>query len=85
MEELPSRRTSVRGVDLDGNQTTLAWAVSRQLYRCPSCRNHVPIGSEHVIVRVDPVEGPGYHQHWHRTCALTLKRNLRDLRATPSR
>lgn len=85
MEELPSRRASVRGVDLDGNEVTLSWAVSKQLYRCPGCREYIDVGREHVVVRVAPPSGESYHQHWHRACTATIKRELRSVRSLPPR
>ena len=85
VENLPSRRASVRGVDLDGNAVTLAWAVSKQLYRCPGCREYLAVGSEHVVVRIAPQSGSSYHQHWHRACATRIRRELRSVRTVPVR
>ena len=69
--EMPTRRFSIRGTDIDRRRLELALSVSKQLYVCPSCRSHVEIGSEHVVVRI--VESPegSFHQHWHSECVRT--------------
>lgn len=81
---LPTRRRNIRGRDLDGNKAELTFAISKKLYRCPSCRRSIEIGSEHVVVRWDRTDGETFHQHWHRDCVVeNLVRNLRSLRAQP--
>jgi hypothetical protein len=76
MARLPTRKQPVEGQDLDGNDVVLAVGVSRRLYRCPSCRNSLQIGEEHVIVRRREEGGRGYHQHWHTSCATELAREI---------
>ncbi len=77
---LPTRRRNVRGTDLDGNRAELAFAISKKLYRCPSCRSSIAIGTEHVVVRWDQPDGDRFHQHWHRDCVESeLLRNLRGI------
>jgi hypothetical protein len=85
VDDLPSRRASVRGVDFDGNEVTLSWAISKQLYRCPGCREYIDVGREHVVVRVAPPSGGSYHPHRPRGCTATIKRELRSARSLPSR
>ena len=82
--DLPSRRRSLRGRDLDGNEVELAFAVSRQLYRCPGCRGSIDVGREHIVVRRQDDSGH-YHQHWHRDCALgKVLREMRDIKEIPT-
>lgn len=77
---LPTRRTSLGGTDLDGNDVVLSFTISRKLYRCPGCRNSIAIGTEHVLVRYAQPAGETYHQHWHFECASAVVRELRNLR-----
>jgi hypothetical protein len=84
LSELPTRRSSLTGTDLDGNKLTLAFAIARKLYRCPGCRESVNVGAEHVVVARKDVTGEGYHQHWHRDCARTLVRTLKAARSIPA-
>lgn len=74
--QLPTRRTPVRGTDLDGNEIELVVSVARKLYVCPACRGSVEIGAEHVLVRRRDVDGERYHQHWHTDCAREVAREL---------
>jgi hypothetical protein len=77
---LPTRKTSLAGVDLDGNKVELSHSISKKLYRCPGCRKSIPIGSDHLLVRVTPASGgPAYHQHWHRDCTKSIVRELRGV------
>lgn len=75
MARLPSRRSDVRGNDLDGNEIRLAHGIARKLYVCPSCRHRLEIGEEHVIVKRER-DGDRFHQHWHRECARSLAREM---------
>ncbi|MFN2488802.1 MAG: hypothetical protein ABR529_03500 [Actinomycetota bacterium] len=78
-DDLPSRRKGIRGTDLDGNDVELSFGISKKLYRCPGCREYLPVGSEHVIARFREPSGAEYHQHWHSDCARrTLVRELRS-------
>ena len=82
--ELPTRRQSLIGVDFDDNTIELKHTISKQLYKCPGCRGAIPIGSEHVLVRIREAGGESYHQHWHRDCTRSIVRELRGLRARPA-
>jgi hypothetical protein len=78
---LPGRRETISGTDLDGKAIELSFGISRQLYRCPGCREAIAIGSEHIIVRITEPDSTPYHQHWHRDCARQITRELRNVRA----
>ena len=81
---LPDRRHSLRALDLDGRTVVLATSVSKELYRCPGCRESIPVGTEHVIVEYPDEESAAYHQHWHRGCSQTgIVRNLRSPHQVP--
>ncbi len=67
-EGLPDTRTSLRGLDPEGNETWLIRSISQKLYRCPGCGKAVEIGMEHVIVQTVFRVGGTQHQHWHRVC-----------------
>jgi len=82
--DLPTRRQSLLGTDFDDNIVELKHTISKQLYRCPGCREPIQIGTEHVLVRIRPPDGTAYHQHWHRYCTRVIVRELRDLRARPA-
>jgi hypothetical protein len=69
---LPDRRTSLVGIDPDGNEVWLVRAISQKLYRCPGCHREVAIGSEHVVVRYFRRGGGSDHHHWHAECADRL-------------
>ena len=88
MEEdlpMPDRRHSLRAVDLDGRTVVLAASVSKELYRCPGCRESIAVGADHVIVEYPDEESAAYHQHWHRSCAQTgILRNLRSTHKVPA-
>lgn len=78
---MPTRRSPVRGRDLGGDLIELELAIARKLYTCPSCREPIEIGFEHVFLRRSPVDGsPPYHQHWHKDCARAVAREI-DLAA----
>jgi hypothetical protein len=77
---LPTRRSIVTGIDHDGNRIELSHSISRKLYRCPGCRASIPIGSDHVLVRITAGAGSAYHQHWHRVCARQIVRDLKEIR-----
>ncbi|CAN5650668.1 hypothetical protein BH24ACT26_BH24ACT26_06770 [soil metagenome] len=84
--DLPSRRASLRGTDLDGNRVELAFGVSKKLYRCPGCHAHISVGSEHIVARFLEGDATAYHQHWHRDCARSgILRNLRSVEPFPAR
>jgi uncharacterized membrane protein len=76
MVDMPTRRRSVKGVDLDGRRVELSVGISRNLYRCPGCRESIEIGREHVIVDRDEESGRSFHQHWHTDCARVIGREL---------
>jgi hypothetical protein len=81
--DFPSRRHGITGTNLDGERVELSFSISKQLYRCPGCRGQIPIGSEHVVVRITPKAGAAFHQHWHRDCVPSLTRELRDVQRKP--
>jgi hypothetical protein len=85
MSLLPTRRHLLTGTDFDGNSVQLEFSISKQLYRCPGCRKSIPIGSEHVFVRITEPGVGSYHQHWHRECSRALARELRDIQRRPAR
>lgn len=79
LSDLPNRRQSIQGTDLDGNSVTLAFTISKKLYRCPGCHDYIPIGTEHTLVRYETPTNR-YHQHWHHPCAhRAITRLLRSL------
>lgn len=91
-EGLPDARTSLRGLDSEGNEVWLIRGVSQKLYRCPGCGGAVEIGAEHVIVQTVKRIGGTEHQHWHRACAeggplleLRQLRRVSALESTPER
>ena len=82
---LPDRKTNVIGRDLEGNSVELSYIAAPRLYVCPSCREEIPIGSSHVLVRYAPDESAPFHQHWHTDCVRDdLVRDLRDAVTKPA-
>jgi hypothetical protein len=85
---LPDSRTSLRGLDAQGDEVWLVRAISQKLYRCPGCGRAVEIGMEHVIVQTVARLGGTQHQHWHRSCVengpLLELRQLRKVSAFES-
>jgi hypothetical protein len=82
VEIRPSRRTNLRGVDLDGNEIEFVFTISKKLYRCPGCGLSIDVGREHTLVRY--LEGPkgSFHQHWHSDCAAdSFRREMRNVRS----
>jgi hypothetical protein len=77
LADLPNRRYNLSGVDFDGNEIEMVFSISKKLYRCPGCGGSIPIGSEHVLLRITDTAGSRYHQHWHRDCVQRLKRDIR--------
>lgn len=75
MPRLPTRRSDVTGIDLDGHEIRLVWSIARKLYVCPGCRHRLEIGEEHVLVKRDEA-GDRFHQHWHNDCAVRIAREL---------
>jgi hypothetical protein len=91
-EGLPDTRTSLRGLDAEGNEVWLIRGVSQKLYRCPGCGRGVEIGADHVIVQTVKRIGGTEHQHWHRGCVedgpmleLRQLRKVSALESTPGR
>jgi hypothetical protein len=80
---LPTRRQVVTGVSFDGERVELRFSISKQLYRCPACRRSIPIGTEHIVVRIKPTQEAGYHQHWHQECVRPIVRELRNITTKP--
>ena len=76
MVDMPTRRTSISGTDLDGRPVKLSVGISRKLYRCPGCRESIEIGREHVIVEREEESGRSFHQHWHTDCARVIAREV---------
>ena len=68
-EGLPDTRTSLVGVNGEGDEAWLIRSISQKLYRCPGCHGEIPIGSEHVVVQFVKRLGGTQHHHWHRRCA----------------
>lgn len=84
-EDLPNQRQSLVGVAGEGEEVVLIRAISRKPYRCPNCRQEVPIGSEHVVVRYSHPARKVKHTHWHRGCVDdALRYTLRSLRPIPA-
>jgi hypothetical protein len=77
LADLPNRRYNLRGIDFDGNEVEMVFSISKKLYRCPGCGGSIPIGAEHVLVRITEPERSTYHQHWHRGCVQGMKRTMR--------
>jgi hypothetical protein len=84
LADLPNRRYNLGGIDFDGNEIEMVFSISKKLYRCPGCGRSIPIGAEHVLVRITQPTGSRYHQHWHRDCVHSLKRNLRAPQPRPA-
>ena len=51
LDGLPDKRWSLRGTTEEGDEAWLIRAISRKLYRCPSCHGEIEIGSDHVVVQ----------------------------------
>lgn len=82
LEGLPDSRTSLRGLNAEGDEVWLIRSISQKLYRCPGCGGAVEIGAEHVVVQYVRRAGGTEHQHWHRPCAEDgVVLELRQLRA----
>lgn len=80
-EGLPDTRTSLVGLNDEGNETWLIRSISQKLYRCPGCHGEIMIGAEHVVVQYIHRIGGTEHHHWHRRCAEEiLVGQLRSLR-----
>jgi len=79
-EELPTRRYDLAGTDLDGRAVRVSLGLSRQLYRCPGCRDSLQIGAEHIILVLEEPDGARYHQHWHTACVASILRELQGVR-----
>lgn len=85
-EGLPDRRTSLRGLNEDGDEAWLIRGISQKLYRCPGCHGEIEIGTEHVIVQYVHRIGGTEHHHWHRRCAEDiLVPELRNLAPVAAR
>ena len=69
LDGLPDKRWSLRGTTEEGDEAWVIRAISRKLYRCPSCHGDIEIGSEHVVVQYVFRLGGTEHHHWHRRCA----------------
>jgi hypothetical protein len=82
---LPTRRTSLRGETFEGERLLLSLAVATKLYRCPSCREPLGIGTEHVFVRYLDADAPWDHEHWHGRCVSErLMRSLAAVEQVPA-
>jgi len=71
-DELPDRRTSIRGRTAEGDEAWLIRDIARKLYRCPGCHGDISIGDEHVVVQYVRRVGGTDHHHWHRRCVTEL-------------
>ncbi|MPZ69248.1 MAG: hypothetical protein GEU71_06915 [Actinobacteria bacterium] len=80
----PTRRHSLMGKDLDGNTIVLSFTISHSLYTCPGCRGQIEVGREHTLVRYVEPDGEAWHQHWHRDCARTLEREMKNIQTRPA-
>jgi hypothetical protein len=69
LDGLPDKRWSLRGTTEEGDEAWVIRAISRKLYRCPSCHGDIEIGSDHVVVQYVFRLGGTEHHHWHRRCA----------------
>jgi hypothetical protein len=89
LEGLPDSRTSLRGLNDQGDEVWVIRSISQKLYRCPGCGRAVEIGMEHVVVQRVGRAGGTEHQHWHRRCAedevILALRQLRKVSAFESR
>lgn len=82
---MPSKRTSVEGETYEGERVRLSLSVAKKLYRCPSCRQMIGIGSDHVFVHYLDADPAFDHEHWHSGCAgERLLRNLARARNVPA-
>lgn len=82
---LPDSRTSLRGLNADGDEVWLARGISQKLYRCFGCHSEVAIGADHVIVHYVRRAGGSDHHHWHRGCvAEVLLPTLTQVRRVPA-
>lgn len=68
MSQLPTRRSSLEGQTYEGDRLRLSLSIAKSLYRCPACRESIPIGSEHVFVHYLDADPPWDHEHWHSVC-----------------
>lgn len=82
-DDLPTRRSALAAVDLDGRGVVLEFTIGHKLYRCPGCGSSIEVGAEHVLVKLAPPGERPYHQHWHRQCTAGLRRQLRRPRVVP--
>ncbi len=71
-DDLPDRRTSIRGRTAEGDEAWLIRDIARKLYRCPGCHGDISIGDEHVVVQYVRRVGGTDHHHWHRRCVTEL-------------
>jgi hypothetical protein len=83
METLPNRRHSLEGETYEGARLRMVYTIARKLYRCPGCHLSVEIGDGHTLVHYLSAD-PAYYQHWHRTCAAELIRQLKTRRVVPA-
>ncbi len=81
---LPTRRSSIRGRNLDGLDVVLSWSIAKKLYRCPGCKSSIEVGADHVLVRYGDDDEEGHHQHWHGPCVQAIRRELEGLHSVPS-
>jgi hypothetical protein len=82
-DQLPTRKQKLVGTDFEGNRVELIHSISKKLYRCPGCGESIPIGSEHVLIRITEPGARPYHQHWHRACTRQILRELRNVIPKP--
>ncbi|MEX0748701.1 MAG: hypothetical protein WD467_03710 [Candidatus Saccharimonadales bacterium] len=70
--DLPNRREAVWGRDAEGGSVYLRHAIARKRYRCPSCQDDIPIGSEHAILgRVQSAQSYDHH-HLDFNCVQSV-------------
>lgn len=88
LEGLPDTRTSLRGLNPEGDEAWLIRGIAQKLYRCPGCHGEIEIGADHVVVQFVRRVGGTDHHHWHRRCATELLvpelRRLQKVTATES-
>ena len=83
---LPTRRISIVGWSYEGEQLKLSLAISQKLYVCPSCREPIGVGEEHIFVAYPEADAPFDHEHWHSRCVQNrLFRTLEKTQPVPAR
>ena len=71
-QDMPNRRQSLRATDSDNLTVFISHAIARKLYRCPCCREDIPIGREHAVVSRIQLSKAYSHHHVDTNCVQGL-------------